>query len=361
MAVVTYDAFAQDNGVAAPAQNKPFANIIKLTYEKPFLKSLDQDTAVFTLFPRKSTDDLYIRWKVKSGANAGTEFYEEEDAYGAGIGMTGVVANSSPQIYDSFNVKIMAARVNVSFSNLSETAKGAAWIDIRADEVEGALRDLRSGLNDAFLRLAYGTDFRRPESIGSIVGDFSTSDAAGPIGTQTYGSGVKGSDGLALNRSSTSYFSSVVDATAVARPLTLALMQKQYALLQRPARAASINKILTSPGLCDAYGDIADSRRRWNVGDAGRSGKIDLGYSGLEFKGIPILGVQRFPDVSAGASSRMYMLDTASWNVYTLKAFETDEVSTTNDTTQLAIKCYLALVCKAPFRQGVISDLTSTY
>jgi hypothetical protein len=247
------------------------------------------------------------------------------------------------------------ARILVSFSNLAEAAKGSAWVDIRADEVEGSLRDFRSALNDAFLRILFGSDTRRSESLGSIIGDGLSTDAAGTVGSPIYAT---------IDRTANPHFwDSVVDAAAgVARPLTIAQMQNVWARLQRPARDSNLTHILTSPALTDAYADLADSRRRWVVNnESGRSGKIDLGYSGLAYKGIPILAVQRFPDVSAGVSSRMYFIDNSVWNVYQLKAFDTAEVPVTTDIKTLVIKTYFQLVCKAPYKQGVITDLASTY
>ena len=60
----------------------------------------------------------------------------------------------------------------------------------------------------------------------------------------------------------------------------------------------------------------------------------------------------------------MYFIDKRDWGTYFLRAFETEELaktSTAPDTTNLVIKAYFNLVCKAPQRQGLVCDIASTY
>lgn len=319
--------YTPDNGVAEAALSSQFAKIVRQTYEKPFLKALDQDTFVFQLFPRKSVSDAYVRWKIKHTGNSGVEWYDEDDTYGA----------AGQQSYENAELPIKMVRINVQFSNLAEAAsKGTgSWVDVRADEVESALDDLRDAINDRILETAFGADFRKIETLGSIIA------ASGTHAT--------------INRATSTWWQSFVLANAgTARPLTVALMQQTHAELQKPRRKAKTSHILTSPALVDTYSDLADARRRFT------DSKVDLGYDAPTYKGIPLLGVQSFPENSAG-NSRMYWIDKRPFNIQMLRAFETDEVSVSTDVTKIAIKSYLQLTCKAPFQQALITDLTNNF
>jgi len=355
--------FSQADASGFANRASPFAELVKVVYEKPFLKTLDQDTWAFQLFPRKSTKDEYVRWKVRTTFNGSIEFYEELDALDAGVNATGgAAAGFTVDTWKNAEIPLKMARVNMAFSGLTEAATDAAWIDQRADVINHTLEDFRHGINDALIRFvtsASTVDARLPQTIAGVVSDGTStcSAATNPRpGQDTYAT---------WNRNGSDTFArSYVQAATTERPLTIALMQKQYATMTiTPTRQADPGSmvIVTTPSIVDSYGDIADARRRWNV--SGRSGKIDLGYSDFEYKGIPILSPPRWHTVKADVST-MYWLDKRSWNIYMLKPFETEELSKTTsapDTITLVVKSYFNLVCKAPWQQGLICDLSSTY
>lgn len=368
--------FTQD--VATPGQmltkSSPFAELVKVTYEKPFLKALDQDTFVFTLFPRKSTKDAYVRTKFRVGANPSTEFYEELDAISAGVGADGADApDYAPDSWANFEIPLKMGRINIQFSGLTEAATQASWIDQRAENIRTSLDDFRSGINDALIRFVVFNnntnadldDGRLPDAIASVVGDGQSTSQCSTAAQRSPGKMTYGT----INRQSgSSWFRSYVltsGTASVNRPLTIAMMQQVYATLANsPLRGSDPGAmvILTTPSIVDAYGDIADARRRWNVGT--RSGKIDLGYSEMEFKGIPIVAPMKWRGTGFASTSTMYFIDKRDWSIPMLVSFETDELAKTAaapDVTNLVIKSYFNLVCKAPQRQGLICDLSSVY
>ncbi len=366
--------FSQADASGFATKASPFAELVKVTYEKPFLKALDQDTFAFTLFPRKPTKDVYVRTKLRVGANPSTEFYEELDALSTGVNATGGAATAySPDTWANFEVGLRMARINIQFSGLVEAGTEASWIDQRAESIRTALEDFRSGINDSLIRfvvfnnsgLSDIDDARLPDAISSVVGDGQTTSQCSTAANRSPGKMTY----AGINRNSGSaWFRSYVLSSGTAstnRPLTVALMQQVYATLTNSAlRGSDPNAmvILTTPSIVDAYGDIADARRRWNT--TGRSGKIDLGYSDMEFKGIPILSPLKWHGTGFASTSTMYFIDKRDWSVPMLKAFETEELaktSTAPDTTTLVVKSYFNLICKAPQRQGLICDISSTY
>jgi hypothetical protein len=308
-----------------------FSKIVKEVYEKPFYEAIDRDTLAFKLFPRRNVNDAVIRWKVKYQGNTAVSWYDEDDPYGS----------AGEQRYENASLQIRMVRVVVQFSRLVERAsRGGAWVDVRADEIEGALEDLRAAINDRFLHgdtnaPQYDT---QAEHLGHIVYD--------------------GNSYAGLSRGLTWWRSQRLDNGGTNRPLTLALMNQLYAALQKPGIAAKPSFILTTFSLRDAYGDIADARRVFTAGASPTN--LDVGYGDLNYMGIPIIATNQIGGLT-GNKGRMYFIDKRSWSIAMLAGFETDDVWVDADVTKLAIKSYLQLVCKAPFQQGVIDDLVSNY
>jgi hypothetical protein len=315
------------------ALSASFGKIVKEVYEKPFYEALDRDTLAFKLFPRKNVNEAVIRWKVKYQGNTAVSWYDEDDPYGS----------PGEQSYENASLQIRMVRVIVQFSRLVERAsRGGAWVDVRADEVEGALEDLRAAINDRFLHgsQAAPNPETQAENIGHIVFDANNNVYAG------------------ISRTNAWWKSQRLENGGTNRPLTLALMNQLYAALQKPGVAAKPSFILTTFSLRDAYGDIADARRVFTAGASPTN--LDVGYGNLNYMGIPIIATNQIGGLT-GNKGRMYFIDKRSWSIAMLAGFETDDVWVDADVTKLAIKSYLQLVCKAPFQQGVIDDLISNY
>lgn len=356
MADTTLSLFTVDGST----KSTQFTALIKVVYQKPFLATLDKDVFVYQLFNKKSIKDVSINWKYKDTFNTSTEFHAEDDAVGGGVDETGTAASSdyTPAVWRSPALTVKYARSHVVFSEPTEVMTDSAWVSMKAEEITSALDDLKNGLNDSIIRFVDNNDTLSdlmPTTICEVVSDGSTTNSnAQIIGKATY---------AGIDRATIASFRSYVLGAAASRSLTVALMQQMWANLMKPARAANPASmvILTTPAISDAYGDIADARRRWAA--SGMQGTIDLAYSDFAYHNVPILAPPKWHVVGTNISD-MYFLDKSDWQFHVGLPFDVQEIPPTSAApmnTTVLFKHWFQLVCKAPWKQGCISDLASTY
>ena len=305
------------------------SRVLRDNYLRPFLKSLDNDTFMLRFFPRKSHDEAFIRWKVKYEGNDGVEWYDEHDPFG----------QAGRQSYENAVLPIKMVRILAEWSGLAEAAtKGqGSYVNVKTDELEGAMDDLRDAINDRIIAFRPDLD---PVTEGKMI-----CRMAEIIDDQGVYAGI--------DRANTPWWRSVVlnnNPAGEPRPLGVGLMQQMHAALQVPRRKAKISAILTSQTHLDQYGDLADARRRFIASD-GKAADIDLGVDTLKYKGITMYAVPNMDD------GKMFFIDKRSWGTFMLVPFDTEELPKVRDASTFAIKSYLQLVCQAPYQQGVINDL----
>ena len=225
-------------------------------------------------------------------------------------------------------------RIVYGISGLAEAATRGegALIDALAEYSKQAMEDLIAKINLQLLSTTpnpTADEYQRVEmdGLGDIIRD-----------SGTYAT---------INRTTATWWRSVVlDNAGSPRALAMPLFQQMMDELDTPRRDAKTSHILCNRVHFNQYGDLLDSRRRWV-----NTVELDGGIKALEYIGIPVIPVRQLnPGV-------MYFIDKRDWHYDVLLPFETEEIPTTKDQKLFAIKHYAQLVCKAPFRQGVIADL----
>jgi len=302
------------------------SKIFKEHFEKPFIRTLERDSYLVKLFGRKRGVGHEVQWIVHYDGNNSAQFYTEaDDAQAPGT-----------QSYERAHKPFKMVRIVYGVSGLLEAAsKGeGALIDVLAEYSKQAMEDLIAKINLQLVSTvpnATADEYQRVEmdGLGDIIRD-----------TGTYAT---------INRTTATWWRSVVlDNGGTARALTINLMQQMMDQLDTPRRDAQVDVILTARVHWNQYADLLDDRRRWV-----NTMELDGGVTALSYNGIPVVAVRQM------APGVMYFIDKRDWGYYTLLDFETEELPTTKDQKLFAIKHYAQLVCKAPFRQGVITDLSS--
>jgi hypothetical protein len=300
------------------------AKIFKEHFEKPFIRTLDRDNFLVNLFGRKNGVGHEVQWIVHYDGNSSAQFYTENDDY----------QPAGTQSYERAHKPFKMVRIVYGISGLAEAATRGegALIDALAEYSKQAMEDLIARINVQLLSTtpnATADEYQRVEmdGLGDIIRD-----------SGTYAT---------INRTTATWWRSVVlDNGGTARPLAMPLMQQMMDLLDTPRRDAKTSHILCNRVHFNQYGNLLEDRRRWV-----NTIELDGGIKALEYVGIPVVPVRQMnPGV-------MYFIDKRDWNYYVLLPFETEEIPTTKDQKLFAIKHYAQLVCKAPFRQGVIADL----
>lgn len=344
-------------------QQTPFSQLVKVAYEKPFLATLNKDVFVWDMFEKKNTKDNYIRWKVKTTFNQSAEFVDEDDALGTGYNSANTNADPAgdyvPANWINPETTLRFARSRVQYTDPVEVLTDSAWLNMRAEEVGAALGDLTSEINSSLVRFVESGTTNASVMPDTLLGPIST----GATTAQNSNNAGSGQVTYAtINRTTVSAFRSVVLGATAARALTLAQMNQLFASLTvSPTRKVNPGDmvILTTSGISDSYGDIADARRRWNTPNA----KIDLGYGEFEYKNIPIQ-VPPIWHVEGANISDMVWINKPSWKIYVGKAFNSYEIGKTVAAPMLntmIFETWFNLVCKEPWKQGIITALSSSY
>lgn len=298
------------------------AKVLKEHFDPVFQRTLDRDVFLLNFFPRKDGKGNSEQWIVHYQGNTAVEAVDEDDPFIA----------AGKQEYERAEVPFSMYR---AFADIGERARIAAaggavsYVDILSSEVEQATEDLKDAINDDLLAFARANT-KRLYGIGDIVND-----------TGVY---------AGIDRATATWWRSVVLSNGgTPRALTAALIEQMLAELEKPRRKARTNYVLASRTHWNQYGNLMYDRRRY-VNEM----KLDIGVEALDVFGIPFVAV---PNMATG---KMFFLDTRSWGYYVFLPFEVEELpKTTTDTNRFMIKHFAALVCKAPYQQGVIADLSA--
>jgi hypothetical protein len=316
------------------------SKVLKEHYEKPFLQILDSDSSMFDFFPRKSGEgaDIQLKAHYDGQGSANVHWFGEQDAY----------ETPGHQRYENASIPYVRVRINIKVSRFAQAvSKGnGAYIDELASEMEGAMVDLKTAINDRIMDFAYDpsnttTLKTMSHSLGSIINDGATAGYASYAG---------------IDRTVNTWWQPVIEKNGAGnlyaladRALTPALMKSVRQRLAARPRKAKATHILTSQTHFDQYGELFSDRRRWDGG----SKNFDLGYDTLDYFGVPVVAIVGMQP------GRMFFIRKPDWNYYTLLAFETEEVPSNTDEDVFAIKQYAQLVCRNPQNQGCIVNLSA--
>lgn len=300
------------------------AKIFQEHFEKPFINTLDRDVFLVNLFGRKAGVGHEVQWIVHYDGNTSAQFYTENDTY----------QPAGQQAYERARKPFKMVRVVYGATGLAIAAtKGeGALIDILAEEAKQAQEDLLAKIN---LQLVSTTPSSTTDEYARVAMD-GLADIISDTGVYA-----------GIDRATATWWRSVVLSNGgTARALTMALFQQMMEQLDTPRRDAQVSHILTSRTHFNQYGNLLEDRRRFV-----NTVELDGGIKALEYMGIPVVPVRQ---MNTGV---IYFIDKRDWNYYVLQPFVTEEIPTNTDQKLFAIKHYAQLVCKAPFRNGVITDL----
>jgi hypothetical protein len=295
------------------------AALLREHFETPFTDAMERDNTLLQRFKRVQGVGKEVQWKIHYAGNTSAGSYAEtDDAPAAGY-----------QSIIEARIPFRQNWITYGVTGLTEAAtKGqGGFMQALSFEAREALEDLKNELNLQMLAFtkAAATDI---DGIGVIVKD-----------SGTYAT---------IDRGTYTWFKSYVAANgAVARNLTLSLMQDQLAELEKPARRAKVSAIMSSRKHYNDYGNLLQVNRRYI-----NTMKLDGGVEVLEFESIPVIPVLGM------ANGSMFFLDEREWYYYVLKNFDTSELSILGDARKFMTTHYSALLCKHTGRQGRIDDLS---
>lgn len=294
--------------------------LMKENFESPWTESMDRDNFLLNRLGRQDGSGSEVRWKIHYAGNQSAGPYSEND----------VIPTPGHQDYTQARSPFKQNWVAVEATGLAQAANAGegGFFDLIGEETEQALEDLKDRINDQLLADTADGTGRSIHGMGYIISD----------------EGVYAGIDRAVN---TWWQSFVLDNGAVARPLSVELMQQVMTEMEKTYRKAKISVIMGNRKHFYDYGNTLDGQRRY-VNET----KLDGGFMALDFEGIPFVSVPNMP------TGTVYFVDEKTFGYYVLQNFETKPKAVNKDADYFLITHYSQLVCKEPGKNAKITDLS---
>jgi len=326
-----------------PATLTTLAELIVQLYAGPWVDALTKNTFLLTRLQERGKvitgKGAAIRWPVRYAGNSAVGSYADG---GAAAGSGQQAAKQAVLAW-----KYNRAEVSVTGPSLAAGAAGGMVIDPLRFELDNGLLDMRDSINTQIMSAGTGN------SSLDITGLYAALADSG-----TY---------AGLPRDTYTWWKAYVSANGgTPRGLSEALMRT---VAQTVAdRGGKLTAVYTGSAQWYAYGDLLRSERRQQ-----NPTSLTGGYQALDFEGVPLIKV---PGYTAG---RMDFIDEDLWEYQILPVTDATQqavtglrnvvavpgvpgfgilvLGATKDSADFWIIHYSQLVCRNPYRMGVLKDL----
>ncbi len=325
-------------------------NILNTVVFPDFQKAFSNYSGIFGQIPMKAGKGRLMVPMHKTGmtADAHTGTGTDMEATNVGAFAEGeAIPTGQAQGRQTVEWSYKRYGTTVSIDGLTQAQSTAGGLvnltDLLADEMMLAVDDLKHAITmDALGANAQSDTDHTIISLDKIVADDNTAICG-------------------LDQTSDTWFASYQnDNTGTGRALSLALMDDVWDNLV-DARLAMPDAIWTSQKQFSAYEALIDGQIRYMD-----LAKGDARFKALDYRGVPVVAVPKFKnDQFIYAQSNDFSFYYLPQRSYTSAgkvvdgAFKVEAMDANGkDNIEFSIVCYVALLCKNPFKQGKLTDIS---